>query len=230
MAPAPPAIAPGVGALYFAMISRIEGVLEAVEGQTVRLAVGGALSIDALVPAYFADRLAGAEPGRRIRLDTLLTLEGSSQGTSFAPRLLGFDSPQARRFFEIFTTVKGLGNRRALRAMAAEPGVIAAAIVAGDHKALERLPEIGKRLAQTIVAELSGKVDDFALDGASAVEPKPRAAAQLPPVARDAVDTLMALGEAPADAERRIRLALGALNGSEPATPDELVALALRGR
>ncbi|MFG0285181.1 MAG: Holliday junction branch migration protein RuvA [Phycisphaerales bacterium JB039] len=210
------------------MISRIEGVLEAVEGQTVRLGVGGVLSIDALVPAYLADRLAGAEPGRRIRLDTLLTLEGSSQGTSFAPRLLGFDSPQARRFFEIFTTVKGLGNRRALRAMAAEPGVIAAAIVAGDHKALERLPEIGKRLAQTIVAELSGKVDAFALDAAS-IESKPRPS-RLPPVARDAIDTLMALGETAADAERRIQAALGALDGAEPPSADQLVAAALRGR
>lgn len=216
------------------MISRIEGILEAVEGQTVRLRIADAISIDALVPAYLADRLAGAEPGRRLRLDTLLTLESSSQGTSFSPRLLGFDGAQSRRFFEIFTTVKGLGTRRALRAMAAEPGVIAAAIVAQDHKALERLPEIGKRLAQTIVAELSGKVDAFALDveldGAVESKPGSRASGRLPPVARDAMDALMALGETPADAERRIRAALAGAGEEAPDSADELVGLALRGR
>src|SRR5690606_7419780 len=152
------------------MLSRIEGTLEAVEGQVVRLRLGGGLCIDAMAPAYLAERLAAGEAGEagqvgsKVRLETLLTLEGSSQGTSFVPRLIGFESAGSRRFFEIFTTVKGLGSRRALRAMAVEPGVIAQAIVAEDHKALERLPEIGKRLAQTIVAELSGKVDGFALE------------------------------------------------------------------
>jgi Holliday junction DNA helicase RuvA len=212
------------------MISRIEGTLDAVEGQTVRLRLGGGICIDAMAPAYLAERLAAGEGGRTVRLETLLTLEGSSQGTSFVPRLIGFESAQSRRFFEIFTTVKGLGSRRALRAMAVEPGVIAQAIVAGDHKALERLPEIGKRLAQTIVAELSGKVDNFALE-AGAIEPKGAGGAgsgHLPPVARDAVDALLALGEPAADAERRIRAALAA--GSAPESADELVAVALRGR
>lgn len=225
------------------MISRIEGILEAVEGQVVRLrlpagpGVGG-ICIDALVPAYLADRLAAEEgappaaPGRPIRLETLLTLESVGQGTSFSPRLIGFEGAASRRFFEIFTTVKGLGSRRALRAMAVEPGVIASAIVAGDHKALEKLPEIGKRLAQTICAELSGKVDSFAIEAHMVgIESKgpARPGGRMPPVAQDAIDALLALGETAADAERRIRTALADAAGP-PDSADELVAMALRGR
>src|SRR5690606_39741399 len=121
------------------MLSRIEGTLEAVEGQVVRLRLGGGLCIDAMAPAYLAERLAAGEAGQvgsKVRLETLLTLEGSSQGTSFVPRLIGFESAGSRRFFEIFTTVKGLGSRRALRAMAVEPGVIAQASASQDHNAL----------------------------------------------------------------------------------------------
>ena len=39
-----------------------------------------------------------------------------------------------------------------------------AAAIAGKNTLLTSLPEIGKRTAETIIAELSGKVDDFIED------------------------------------------------------------------
>ncbi len=96
--------------------------------------------------------------------------------------------------------MKGIGNRKALRAMSVEPARIAAAIQARDIRALTQLPEIGKRLAETVVAELSGKVAAFltpaevkSLDAAASYGPGP--------VGIDAVEALLALGETRADAE-----------------------------
>ncbi len=59
-----------------------------------------------------------------ITLTTFQYLESQGQGSSVIPRLVGFQSTAEREFFELFTTVKGIGNRRALRAMAEDPGVI----------------------------------------------------------------------------------------------------------
>src|SRR5712671_6350629 len=94
----------------------------------------------------------------------MVYLEGQGQGTSFVPRVLGFATPREREFFELFTTVKGLGNKRALRALAREPVEIAGAIAEKNTRALQELPEIGKRLAETVIAELTGKVEKFVVD------------------------------------------------------------------
>ncbi|MCH8509896.1 MAG: hypothetical protein LAT64_14165 [Phycisphaerales bacterium] len=127
--------------------------------------------------------------------------------------MVAFATPDEREFFDLFTSVKGLGTRRALRALAKEPSHIAAAIVAKDAKALQQLPEIGKRLAETVIAELSGKVDRFAGElamhqlgataRASVIEP-----ARLPPAAEEALAALIALGDARPEAERKVQLAM----------------------
>lgn len=197
-----------------------------------------------LIPAYLAQELAGdvaggsgSQLGETITLHTLEYLESQNQGASFIPRLIGFVAPQHRSFFELLTSVKGLGNKRALRAMAVEPSGIARAIAQRDTRFLQSLPEIGPKLAELIVHELKSKVDGFTLSGAqttalsaasngarssSAVEPKPApvkskaksaavksesAPAVVVPI-RQTVDALIALGESPLDAERMVARAL----------------------
>ena len=186
------------------MICRVTGKLEGVEGLALTVAVGGGeIAYQVLAPAFLAERLAG-QVGKTITLTTFEYLESQGQGSSFIPRLVGFTSAREREFFELFTTVKGIGNRRALRAMAVEPAVIARAIAEKDAKGLTKLPEIGKRMAETVIAELSGKVDGFlsevevaALN--SAAEGKPGAGAN--PIIEEAVEALVALGEKREDAE-----------------------------
>jgi Holliday junction DNA helicase RuvA len=193
------------------MIERVRGVLTGIEGQEAMLEPPGLpVTLAVLVPAYLAERLAG-KVGESVVFHTLASLESHGQGTSFVPRLIGFLTPLDRAFFELFTTVKGIGTRRALRALAAEPSAIARAIVARDTGALYELPEVGKRLAETIVAELDGKVGRFLstdeLDGAergSALGP----AGTLSGVAAEAAAALVALGEPAAEAERMVRGAL----------------------
>ncbi|HZW09924.1 MAG TPA: Holliday junction branch migration protein RuvA [Phycisphaerales bacterium] len=183
------------------------------------------LSRQVLLPAYLAERVAD-QVGRPITLHTLEYLEAQGQGTSFVPRMLGFAHAEDRQFFEIFTSVKGLGNRRALRAMAVPPREIAGMVAAKDARGLQKLPEIGKRLAETVIAELTGKLDAF-VDAGVVVEPKTGAAAApglkpAGPVA-EAVEVLLALGQTQAEAERAIERALRGTNGTA-LTGEEIVA------
>jgi len=200
------------------MITRLEATLEGITRDGIpalTLAPTGltGVALEALVPAYLADRLEGRE-GRAVTLHTRTILEGQAQGTSFVPRLIGFGSRDERAFFECFTSVKGLGARRALRALAAEPGAIAAMIIAKDAKGLTKLPEIGKRLAETMIAELSGKVERFAGDAIIEHAPGARAGREpdvAPGAPTEAVAALVALGEQRAEATRKVELALGTL-------------------
>jgi Holliday junction DNA helicase RuvA len=213
------------------MISRLTGKLESLEASAAHIAsADGSFAREVLIPAYVAPSLA-PKVGQTVTLITMEYLEGQGQGTSFIPRLLGFQSVRDRDFFELFTTVKGIGNRKALRAMAIEPAQIARAIAERNAGALVKLPEIGKRLAETIIAELSGKVDTYLSEQElRTLEVKSAGvftAPRLGPVAEEAVTALVALGESRAEAERRVALALERANKggkSTPKTSDELIA------
>jgi Holliday junction DNA helicase RuvA len=184
---------------------------------------------EVLVPAYLAGRLAG-QVGQAVTLQTMDYLEGQGQGSSFIPRLIGFTSVRDRKFFELFTTVKGVGNRKALKALAAEPGQIARAIASRDTKALYELPEIGKRLAETIVAELNGKVEAYlAQSELEALEFKAgaRVGGRMGGATEEAVDTLVTLGHTRGDAERLVRAAVSRNGKLE--TTEEIVAAAFGG-
>lgn len=217
------------------MLCRLTGKLESVdEGGAVIASPDGSSAREVLLPAYVAKSLA-ARVGQTVTFSTLEYLEGQGQGTSFVPRLIGFTAARDRAFFEVFTTVKGIGNKKALRAMAVEPGVIARAIASKDASALVKLPEIGKRMAETIIAELHGKVEIFLSEQElGSLEIKSGAAAmpmRLSPIAEEAVTVLTTLGETRGEAERRVALAQEKASraGKAPKTADELVAAVFAG-
>lgn len=141
------------------MISRIEGVLEAIHNGKAHLRCGH-LVYELLLPGVDQQRMV-PRIGEVVTFHTLHYLESHGQGASFTPRLIGFQSANDRAFFEVFTTVKGLGNRKALRALQMPFNQVAAAVARKDVDFLKSLPEIGKRTAETIVAEIHGKVDPF---------------------------------------------------------------------
>ncbi len=152
------------------MLARLTGTLNSLAANTALLTPDGApgIAYELLLPAYLAERLSAtnaAHSREPLTLHTLQYLESQNQGASFIPRLLGFSSAHEREFFELLTTVKGLGNKRALRAMAMEPHAIARAIAERDARFLQTLPEIGPKLAELIVHELKSKVDRFLLRG-----------------------------------------------------------------
>ncbi len=161
------------------MISRIEGTLERVGDDHALVAVG-ALAYEVSIPAadmqQLRDRL-----GEAVLLHTLHYLESQGQGASFWPRLIGFQSEADREFFELVTSVKGIGVRRALRALTIPFHRVAEAIVRRDLGTLVALPEIGRKTAETMVLELRDKVERHALRSGGALPaaptPSPRATA-----------------------------------------------------
>lgn len=205
------------------MISRIEGVLTRVHDGRAFLQCGH-LTYELLIPGADEQRLA-ASTNQTAVFHTLHYLESPNNGASFVPRLIGFSSPEDRSFFELFTTVKGIGSRKALRALQLPFGDIAAAIAARDVDVLKSLPEIGKRTAETIVAELNGKVDQF-------IEFKPGSADRArmddarSAMIRDAVAVLTKLGEQRLAARQLVDRALAA--DSTLIDAETLVAAAFR--
>ncbi|MHC4653319.1 MAG: Holliday junction branch migration protein RuvA, partial [Planctomycetota bacterium] len=140
---------------------------------------------------------------------------------SFVPRLIGFGSTEERAFFELLTTVKGLGMRKALRALRLPYRAVARAIATEDLEVLTSLPEIGRRTAQTIVAELGGKVDRFL-----ELKPDETAESGQPVIVRDAVAVLVQLGESKPQARLLIEQALA--DDPDVSSADDLVAAAYR--
>ena len=195
------------------MITRLRGKLVAVDAGKAMIAVD-AITYELLIPAADVEKLLD-RISQQIEFHTMHYFEGQSQGSSFIPRLVGFSCDRDRDFFQLFTTVKGIGNRKALRALVRPFGEIASAIANKDAAALISLPEIGKRSAETIIAELSGKIDLFIGDIMPSIEIK------MPSFGDDAIAMLIQLGESPRDARKLVQLAMN----REPTieTADQLV-------
>src|SRR3982751_5037193 len=142
------------------MISSLTGLLHQVDDDRIHLRVG-AMVFEALVPASDIPLLQ-AGIGEEMTFHTILYLEGDASGGSLEPRLLGFLRKEDKRFFEKFITVKGIGPKKALKALVYPAGEVAQAIESKARRSLRQLQSIGARLAEQIVAELAGKVQEFA--------------------------------------------------------------------
>ena len=208
------------------MISALTGELRRVDEDRVHLQVGPML-FELLVPA--AD-VALLHPGigQEMTFHTVFYLEGDASGGNIDPRLVGFLRPEDRSFFQLFITVKGIGPKKALRALVLPVGQIAQAIEARDTKFLCELPQIGKRMAELIVAELGGKLGAFALPGARAGIPSIKRSDE----EEDAIAALVALGERRADAEHlldRVRHANARLKSTNDLVSEMLRMRSVRG-
>lgn len=179
------------------MITRIQGKLVEVT-ERVALVQVDSLTYSILIPAADHTTLL-SRIDEEINFHTLYYFEGQSQGNSFIPRLIGFSNEKDRSFFQLFTTVKGIGNRKALRALVRPFNEIASAIAQRDIAALTELPEIGKRSAETIIAQLHGKIDDHIGTTNITIEPSE------PAVFNDAIEMLMQLGETKSDAKKLVQ-------------------------
>src|ERR1700722_10504125 len=104
------------------MISALTGELRQVDDDRAHLQVGPML-FELLVPAADVQGLR-ADIGREMTFHTIFYLEGDSSGGNIEPRLVGFLRPEDRSFFQLFITVKGIGPKKALRALALPVGEI----------------------------------------------------------------------------------------------------------
>ncbi len=144
------------------MIAFIEGKLISLDADTALVQVGP-VGYEVMLPGYAVASLTG-RVGKDITLCTMEYYEGTMGGGNLIPRIVGFLTAADRDFFAKFTTVKGMGIKKGLKALCMPVGEIAASIESGDEKMLRALPGVGKRMSQQLVAELQGKLQGFALD------------------------------------------------------------------
>lgn len=199
------------------MISAITGRLISVSEHGAVLVIGP-MECELLVPSSDVASLS-TRIGSDITFHTILYLEGDASRGNLEPRLIGFSTSRDKQFFEKFTTVKGIGTKTALRALSASVAEIASAIESRNARFLTSLDGIGKRTAELIIAELSGKIQKFAvgIPGASAVRPTASSSAYSPDEL-DAINAMVSLGERRPEAERllqSVRDADPAIKGSD---------------
>jgi Holliday junction DNA helicase RuvA len=202
------------------MIVQIEGRLAKLDTDRAVMQVGP-VAYEIMLPGYVVNSLAG-KIGSDITLCTLEYYEGTPAGGNLIPRMVGFMSEGEKDFFLKYTTVKGIGIKKALRSLSVPISAIATAIEEGNEKTLLALPEIGKRLAQQIIAELKGKLTSFALDaGKMAAAARAMSAFQI-----EALEILIAWGEKRNEAIELIELACR--KHPDIKTAEELVPLVYR--
>ncbi len=183
------------------MIARIEGKLVRLDGDTALVQVDQ-VAYEVMLPGYCVTALAD-KIGADIVLCTMEYYEGTPGGGNLVPRMIGFLNTAERDFFTRFTSVKGIGIRKALRLLSTPVATIAEAVENGDDNMLTALPGVGKRMAQQIIAELKGKLQSFAL-GAGQAGP---AGTVFKPFQAEALEILVAWGERRTDAIDLIELA-----------------------
>ncbi len=184
------------------MIAKIEGKLVKLDTDSALVQIG-AVAYEVMLPGYCVNALSDMVSSD-ITLCTMEYYEGTPAGGNLIPRMVGFLNAGERDFFRKFISVKGVGIKKGLKALSIPIANIAAAIENGDDKILLSLPSVGKRLAQQIIAELKGKLGDYAIGA----EPG-RSAAQtvFKPFQVEALEILVAWGEKRNEAIELIEMA-----------------------
>jgi len=201
------------------MIARVEGKLVKLDSDSCLVQVGQ-VGYEVMLPGYCVSALSD-KIGSDIILCTMEYYEGTPGGGNLMPRMIGFLSAGERNFFTKFISVKGIGIKKALQSLSVPIATIAVAIEDGDDKMLMSLPAVGKRMAQQIIAELRGKLGQFAI-GAEAARP----AVRFKPFQAEAMEILVAWGEKRNEAMELIELACQ--RHPEVNTAERLVPLVYR--
>jgi len=203
------------------MIAKIKGKLVSIGSESGLVEVGQ-VCYEVMLPGYVISGLSG-KIGSDITLCTMEYYEGTPGGGNLVPRMIGFLSQGEKEFFRKYTGVKGMGVKKGLKSLAMPIATIANAIETGDEKILVSLPSIGKRLAQHMIAELKGKLEEFAIGSAdgAAIGKAGYEAYQI-----EAMEILIAWGEKRTDATELISLA--SEKHPDIKTAEELVPLVYR--
>jgi Holliday junction DNA helicase RuvA len=205
------------------MISYLEGQVRRmpVDGPVMVLLVGG-IGYEITLPTFVHH---GLQERNIVDGDTI-GLEIYYHVTDRQPKpvLVGFQDTKQKTFFERLIGVEGVGPSKAAAALIFPVADIARAIEDEDSTLLRRMPGIGDRAAQKIIASLRGKVTDWAMDASSSSEAAPAKPAEVDPkdaVVQEGVDILVGLGHRPNDA----KVAISKVLESDPELADDIEAL-----
>lgn len=179
------------------MIARVRGILVSHALDRVELLTASGLAYEILVPLSVLETL--PPEGGDLMLHTAMVVRED------AWLLYGFATADERRLFQRLMGTTGVGPALAMNLISTLTGErLVRAVRDGDLVTLTRVPRVGKKLAERLVLELRDKLDG-AVPGAAAAPGRPAPAGG---PGADAVRALVALGYAPADAERAVRAGL----------------------
>lgn len=193
------------------MIALLEGTVARISADSLVLQAGGVGYRVFCGP----DTLSIARHGSTLTLHTHHLVRQDLQA------LYGFRTPEELGFFELLTTVTGVGPKVALTIVSSRPVIdLQLAILQGDEAVLTAVSGVGKRLAARVVLELREKVAT-AGGTVSAAGGVPTGGAE-----SDVVAALQALGYSASEAREAGRGAVAALPSG--ASLEDRVRAALR--
>ena len=166
------------------MIAYLSGVVREVRENSAVVVTGG-VGYEVQCPA---GTLAKLKAGENAEFSTRFVVREDAQ------LLFGFSDADSLRLFDLLTGVSGVGPKLGLALLSAMPvSALAQGLIGGDVKLLSSVSGVGKKTAERLVLELSGKVPEHLAAGAA-----PAGGTRAAPVAstagRDAIDALLALG------------------------------------
>ena len=184
------------------MISYITGTIRSLTREPGRVVViAGGVGYEVSLPTYVYQSLAndGIGEGSQVELEIYYHVTDRQP----KPMLVGFRHPSEKLFFEQLIQVEGIGPSKAASALVFPVSTIATAIENEDLGSLQRLPGIGSRAAQKIVATLRGKVAATALLVDAGISEQ----GQAPPPSdarSEAIEALITLGYRPTEAQDKV--------------------------
>lgn len=201
------------------MINYLKGTIRNITRDPAKaVVVAGSVGYEVSLPTYVYQSLAndGIGAGSEVELEIYYHVTERQP----KPMLVGFRHPREKEFFEQLIQVEGIGPAKAAAALVFPVSTIASAIETEDFGALQRLPGIGSRAAQKIIATLRGKVAATALLQDAGISEQGHT--QPPVDARsEAVDALVTLGYRPTEARDKVEDAIR----RAPEVIDDLQAL-----
>lgn len=190
------------------MISSIKGNLVSISEQYALLENSG-LKYEILLPSGLVEQLKqNGNIGSEIEFKTIYYIEAGDKKSSHYPRLVGFTDIIDREFFSLFIQVPGMGVKKALKSLIIPIKDIATAIETKNAGTLSRLPGVGARLAEKIIAELHGKTSKFALSRKDEPLAVKKDKTQFDPVEKEAMEILLQLQYKVSEAEQMIGKAI----------------------
>jgi Holliday junction DNA helicase RuvA len=184
------------------MISYITGKIRRLSREPGRaVIIAGGVGYEISLPTYVYQSLFsdGIGEGSNVELEIYYHVTDRQP----KPMLVGFRHPSEKHFFEQLIQVEGIGPAKAAAALVFPVSTIASAIETEDLASLQRLPGIGTRAAQKIVATLRGKVAATALLQDAGISEQ----GQTPPISdvrSEAIEALVTLGYRPTEAQDKV--------------------------
>lgn len=200
------------------MIAYVKGIIEEITEDNVVVEAGG-IGYNVKISADTASRLPGT--GELVKLHTYTNVKED------AFQLYGFLAKKDLDIFRQCITVSGIGPKGGLAILSVlDADALRYAIMTGDAKAITKAPGIGARTAERLILELKGKIqiEDALIEREIADYGAAHALSVDTPQKKEAVEALMSLGYAQAEAMK----AVNAIEGIEEMDSGAVLKAALK--